>query len=115
MSKIANRVASRHMTASGHKVVICIGSAGLHMLSKEAREWLINEGVNVHQVDDSDIPRHDPRLVQCIETLGPRASEYAGIKYEAVGIPGNQYAVQIVGDYDSEKVSTPESMNWVTI
>lgn len=40
-------------------------------LSRKAQDWLRARGVENYQ----EIPRHDPRLVQCVETLGEQAND----------------------------------------
>lgn len=40
-------------------------------LSRKAQDWLRARGVENYQ----ELPRHDPRLVQCVETLGAQAND----------------------------------------
>jgi len=104
----------------------CFGGFGLSPL---AVQWLIDHGIDIcppstwdGDWDDpvpeceftfsSDMPRHHPVLVACVETLGGEANgESAELK--VVEIPGNQY---IVNDYDGrEWVTTPEDIQWTTV
>lgn len=101
-----------------NKIVInsCFGGFSL---SREAVEWLnehYNLGIEVSgrfpDLNDPDLERYDPRLVECVETLGSRASgTYASL--EVVTIDGNRF---IITDYDGlESVYWPEMDSWEEI
>ena len=59
-----------------------------------------------------DIPRHDPDLVRCVETLGYEANgELADLKVRE--LKGNRYRIN---DYDgSEEVYEPGDEEYITI
>lgn len=92
-----------------HKVVInsCYGG---YRLSKEAIQWLKNKYGD--DVMDDILERHDPRLVDCVETLGKKANgEFS--RLAVVEIDSNQYRID---DYDGlESIETPDSIGWIVI
>lgn len=93
-----------------NKVVLnqCYGGFGL---SKEAYAWLHGKyNLDYEQVDD--LPRHDKRLVECVELLGRRANTmFSNLK--VLEISGNKYQIF---DYDgSETLFTPEDTEWIII
>ena len=93
-----------------NKVVInnCYGGFGLSVTAKKRYEELSGK---VLSWDLSEIPRHDPALVQTVEELGKDAN---GINACLLvkEIPGNKY---LIDEYDgAEDVLFPE-MNWIVI
>ena len=59
------------------------------------------------------IPRHDPDLIEAIETLGTEeaSSTYASISIEIV--KGDRYRIQ---EYDGlEWVETPDTIDWIVV
>lgn len=92
-----------------HKVVInsCYGG---FWLSNKAQKWL-QEHYNIS--DFEELPRHDPRLIECVETLGSEANVQFS-ELTIVKIPGNKYKIE---EYDGlESIITPEMDNdWITI
>lgn len=100
-----------------NKVVVnhCYGGFGL---SESAAEYLNNKyGMNIKcyygsASTDDIMDRHDPRLVDVVETLGENASgDFAKLVVET--IQGNQYRID---EYDgSESVITPAEQDWITI
>lgn len=90
-----------------HKIVIntCYGGFGL---SSEAIEWLESRGAN----DTYELSRHDPLLVECVETLGEKAnSPYS--RLAVIEIEGNLYRVE---EYDGKEwIEQPENMKWIKI
>ena len=89
-----------------HKVVIntCYGGYGL---SKEAIQWLKNK-----YGDDDILERHDPRLVDCVETLGEKANGKFS-RLAVVEIDSNRYRID---EYDGrESIETPDSIAWTVI
>ncbi len=68
-----------------HKIVIddSYSVDGL-LLSQAAREWLLERGVDASCFDSDgrcSLPRHDSRLVECVETLGAMADGEWGWKF----------------------------------
>ena len=56
--------------------------------------------------------RHDDALVDCVETLGFRASPYLSVLM-IEELEGNSYIIQ---EYDgAETVIEPKDINWITI
>ena len=56
--------------------------------------------------------RHDDALVDCVETLGYRASPYLSVLM-VEELEGNSYIIQ---EYDGvETVIEPKDINWITI
>ena len=106
------------------KVVINTRYGG-YGLSKKATEWLAGKGVSSaikylkENADDSyftwyadDIERHDPLLVECVETLGDEASGSAADLQVEV-ITGNVYKID---EYDGfESVIEPDDIGWQRI
>lgn len=94
-----------------HKVVIntCFG---IFSLSREAEDWL-NINYNIKPSDYFDLTRHDPRLIECVETLGSEANGPFS-ELTVVKIPGNKYKIE---EHDGlESIITPEmDFNWITI
>ena len=90
-----------------HKIVIntCYGGFGL---SDEAIKWLESRGVD----DTYELSRHDPLLVECVETLGEKAnSPYS--RLAVIEIEGNLYRVE---EYDGKEwIEQPEKMEWIKI
>jgi len=98
-----------------HQVVLN-GCFGGFCLSREACEALGALGVDVdpeYGFLPYDFPRHDPRLVQVVEGLGPeRASGRCAALYLAT-VPSNRYRIE---EYDgSETLYTPEGIRWTVI
>lgn len=84
----------------------CYGGFGL---SEQAWEWLRERG---ETRDDWSIPRHSPRLVECVETLGQEAwGPYASLHVAEVA--GNRYKIN---EYDgSETVVEPHDIRWIVV
>lgn len=91
-----------------HKIVInnCYGGFGL---SETAQKWLKDH----YGIDDSDeLQRHDPRLVECVETLGDEANERCA-NLIICTIDSNRYRID---EYDGfEFIEVPDSISWVEI
>lgn len=89
------------------KVVLnrCWGGFGL---SNKAEAWLKEKGVE----NPEGLPRHDPLLVEAVETLGEEAGdEYATLV--VVEVDTNLYSIE---EYDGyETLRTPETMHWIKI
>lgn len=81
-------------------------------LSEKAINWLkAKYGLEVEKYDP--LPRHDARLVECVETLGSAAASGSCSKLVVRTISGNKYHVS---EYDgAEWIETPETMHWVVI
>ncbi len=94
-----------------NKVVInkCYGG---FTLSQKALEWLKSKyNLTLEKYDDV-LPRHDHRLVECVEALGKDASGDCA-NLVVVTFLGNHYRIC---EYDgAEWVETPESINWTVI
>lgn len=60
----------------------------------------------------TELPRHDPRLIQVVEEFGEDASG-ACANLQIAEIEGNRY---IIDEYDGfESVQTPEDIDWITV
>jgi hypothetical protein len=113
-----------------HKVVYnnCFGGFSL---SKKAGEWLLEHNIeepyksaiedDIQKINDpesiitsvySEIPRHHPLLVQCVEELGKAANgECAKLVIEE--IYSNIYKIV---EYDgNETIITRDTIDWVVI
>lgn len=113
-----------------HKVVYnnCFGGFSL---SKKAGEWLLEHNIeepyksaiedDIQKINDpesiitsvySEIPRHHPLLVQCVEELGKTANgECAKLVIEE--IYSNIYKID---EYDgNETIITRDTIDWVVI
>ena len=113
-----------------HKVVYnnCFGGFSL---SKKAGEWLLEHNIeepyksaiedDIQKINDtesiitsvySEIPRHHPLLVQCVEELGKAANgECAKLVIEE--IYSNIYKID---EYDgNETIITRDTIDWVVI
>lgn len=84
----------------------CYGGFGL---SKEATNWL---KTNYPEIFNKELQRHDPRLVECVETLKEKAStKYS--KLEIAEIDGRLYRIE---DYDGkETIVEPDDLDWIII
>lgn len=99
-----------------NKIVIN-GCFGGFNLSREAVEWLnehYNMGIEIDErypdSNDPDIKRYDPRLVECVETLGRRRASGMFASLEVCTIAGNKYLIE---DYDGlETLYWPEMDSW---
>lgn len=91
-----------------HKIVYnaCFGGFSL---STEAVNWMKEKYPDFF---NHIICRHDPRLVECVETLGDKASgRYSRLKIKE--IDSDCYRID---DYDgSETVTTPDDLDWTII
>lgn len=68
-------------------------------------------GSDSHHLDSS-YPRHDPVLIEVIETLGSLASgECASL--EVATLKGDRYIVDEYGGFES--VQEPEDISWITV
>ena len=81
-------------------------------LSRKAEQWLAKRGIyNKYPGIENlyNLPRHEPLLVECVETLGTEAASEPRIaKLEVVIINSPRYYIV---DYDGcETVITPENM-----
>ena len=111
------------------KIVInqCFGGFNLSPL---AVQWLRDNGLDlaasdawddngdyiadpVHEFDyPSQIPRHHPLLIACVEQLGAEADGECA-KLRVLELPGNRYIItESSGD---EWVTTPETAMWTVI
>ena len=89
------------------------------MLSKKAVLNLRELGLNVDRhgwLDDDDdldeVSRHDPRLVQVIESLGEKASG-ACSELAVTALRGDRY---IIEKYDGrESVVEPDDIHWISV
>ena len=80
-------------------------------LSELAKEYLLrNYGLT--EADINKLPRHDPRLVRCVEALGEQANDdYSKIVVKE--LKGNRYRID---EYDGwESVVEPDDIEWITI
>jgi hypothetical protein len=99
-----------------YKVVINADYGGFK-ISKEAVEWLRNEGADPAQVVFIDefvggwtgLERHDPLLVRCVETLGERANgSYAALEVRLLKQP-----LYRIREYDgAERIEEPADLRW---
>ena len=89
-----------------HKVVYnaCYGGFGL---SKEAEDWLKEKGF-----DFDKLSRHDPLLVECVETLGDKANDV----FSDLQIAEISSRIYRIDEYDGwERVMTPDDDEWTVI
>lgn len=113
-----------------HKVVYnnCFGGFSL---SKKAGEWLLEHNIeepyksaiedDIQKINDpesiitsvySEIPRHHPLLVQCVEELGKAANGECA-KLVIKEIYSNIYKID---EYDgNETIITRDTIDWVVI
>ena len=87
------------------KIVIntCYGGFGL---SPKALNWLSEKGVNM----DDGIERHNPLLVECVETLGSKDASGSYSSLSVVEIPdGVDY---IVPEYDGYEHIAENHRTW---
>ena len=90
--------------------VVYNAAYGGFALSKTAYKWLMNH-YNL-SCDPEELPRHDHRLVECVESLGVEANnDYSVLLVKE--IKGNTY---IITDYDGwETVVEPKDINWIIV
>lgn len=80
-------------------------------ISPEAIQWLENKGIKTNYVA-TNIDRHDPLLVQCIEELGENANgEFSELDIEL--IDSDRYAILENGG--KEQIITPTRVKWINI
>jgi hypothetical protein len=107
-----------------NKVVIndCFGGFSL---SKKARNWLESmtslcpeELWDTERESEfkytmvSEMPRHHPMLVACVEEFGSAADGDCAM-LKVMDIPGNRY---IITEYDgNEWVTTPQNIQWTEV
>lgn len=90
--------------------VLVNGTYGGFSLSDMAIKWLENHGVKTSTY--SDLPRHEPLLIQCFEELGNKANGKFSRLYIHELI-GNKYRIE---EYDgSERVIEPEDQEWIIV
>ncbi len=79
-------------------------------LSNQAVKWLGNHGVNTKTY--SDLPRHHPMLVKCVEELGRQANgQFASLVVHSLA--GNKYRID---EYDgNETVVEPNEDEWTVV
>ncbi len=92
-----------------YKIVIncCYGG---FTLSDAALEWLSNKGLKLNgpYPTTKELPRHHPLLVECVNSLGDKASGDMSklVVYSVAG----KYRVT---EYDGfESIETPEDITW---
>lgn len=99
-----------------NKIVIneCIGGFSL---SREAVEWLnehYNMGIEIDErypeSNHPKIERYDPRLVECVETLGSKRASGTYADLAVVTIDGNKYMIEEY--YGLETLYWPEMDSW---
>lgn len=80
-------------------------------LSKEAYEFLGLEwdGFGFEYIDMNEKTRTDPKLIECIETLGDRVNGDVGSKIKIVEIP-DDVKFWIVEDYGKEHIEEQHRM-----
>ena len=87
----------------------CYGGFGL---SEKAVEYLRL----IHEVfvsQDCELPRHDPRLVDVVESLGSAVASMDGAYLRVKVIKGDTYRIEDIDGFES--VQTPLELDWVTI
>lgn len=85
-----------------------IGGWGFY-LSEAAEVFLAARGVNL----DVGVDRHDPRLIEAVETLG-EAVNGSGCDIRIKEISGTVYRiVEVYGG--SETVETPSTIGWIVV
>ena len=92
-----------------NKLVInkCYGGFGLSERALNALALM--KGVDVDDIWEYDIPRHDADLIKVVEHLGAEASGKSA-DLEIVTIPGHRFLIR---DHDGyEEVDTPETIRW---
>lgn len=83
----------------------CYGGYGF---SEKARDLFLRFGITRPE----DLPRHDPRVIHVVETLGVKANGSASF-LKVVTIKGFKYRIH---EYDgSESIVTPEEEKYITI
>lgn len=91
--------------------VVYNNSYGGFMLSDKAIKWLQDTyKLTTDEIDK--LPRHDERLVKCVENLGKTASQKWS-KISITEIKGNKYYIK---EYDGyETIVEPKDIKWIEI
>ena len=91
-----------------HKIVINV-CYGAYSMSKEGQDWLKEK----YDVDNyEDLSRHDPRLVECVETLKEKVNGYTS-RLTIMEVKSNKYRIC---EYDGrEWVETPDDLDWIEL
>jgi len=93
-----------------NKVVLNCCYGGFN-LSNNAYKWLNdNYGLSVKESDD--LPRHDKRLVECVETLGKKVNGCCS-SLSVMDFNGNMYRIVEYDGYES--LQTPNNVDWIVI
>jgi hypothetical protein len=102
--------------------VIYNGCYGGFSLSNEALDWLIERGSKYVELHDTSIlgnkgtwlgPRHDPLLVECVETLSRQKASGSFADLRIYELTGPKY---IIDEYDGmEYVQEPDDIEWIDI
>lgn len=88
------------------------GGFGLSLEAVKLYNKLAGKNLESYEISET-VKRHDPILVQVVETLGPQlaSGKYASLAIET--IEGNKY---IINEYDGlESIQTPEDIKWNVI
>lgn len=90
--------------------VVCNKCYGGFSLSNDAVQWLAEHGIETETY--SDLPRHHPMLVKCVEELGRKAfGKYASLNI--IELTGNKYRID---EYDGmERVVEPNEAEWTVV
>ncbi len=100
------------------KIVINKSFGGFE-LSKIAIGWLVAKGIKdereLSEWEFGNVPRHSKLLVELVEELGEdaNAGSHVNLVVREVETPSGRY---YVNEYDgAEWITTPESIDWVTV
>jgi hypothetical protein len=97
------------ISAAAMKWLVENGREEIKAIAEEQLRKYPNETFGYHC---TDIERHDPDLVRCVETLGSRANGRCA-NLEVRELNGNRYRID---EYDgSEDVYEPEDEEYITI
>lgn len=97
--------------------VVINRSYGIYGLSEEAIKYLTKTyNLSYHEIEygcgyfDEDLPRSDPRLIECIEKIGVKEASGLYAKLKIVEVPDD---VQwIIDDYDGMEVVEEVHRSW---
>ena len=96
------------------KIVInrCYGGFGISQAGMDFLKEKYNVEETSGYIIESTWDRHDPRMVDMVETLG-NSVNHGFSKLEVVEIEGNTYRIE---EYDGmESVETPNSIEWILV
>ena len=95
-----------------NKVVINTTFGGFGLSDLALNALAARKGVNMDDLDEYALPRHDADLVAVVEEMGSQ-SWGPSARLSVASVAGNRYRIK---EYDGlESIETPKSIEWTKI